>query len=99
VDYIAEELAAIDPGGAATHSANAERYTAEIRAMYELVAARLAGLPAEHTLLVTFHDAYGYFADRYGLTVLAFVVENADEQPSAGAIAGFVDAMELPEPR
>jgi zinc/manganese transport system substrate-binding protein/manganese/iron transport system substrate-binding protein len=57
------------------------------------IMAALSGLPAERKLLVTFHDAYGYFAERYGLTVLGFVVENADEEPSAGAIAGLVTDM------
>jgi zinc/manganese transport system substrate-binding protein/manganese/iron transport system substrate-binding protein len=94
VGRIADELALIDPDGAAGYTANAERYTSELRAMDETVADRLAELPPARKLLVTFHDAYGYFADRYGLTVLGFVVENADEEPSAGAIADLVDAME-----
>jgi zinc/manganese transport system substrate-binding protein/manganese/iron transport system substrate-binding protein len=94
VGRIAEELSVIDPGGASIYTANAERYASEVRAMDEAIAARLAQLPPQRKLLVTFHDAYGYFADRYGLTVLGFVVENADEEPSAGAIADLVDAME-----
>jgi zinc/manganese transport system substrate-binding protein/manganese/iron transport system substrate-binding protein len=94
VERIADELSAVDPDGASGYRANAERYASEVRAMDQAIAAGLMQLPAERKLLVTFHDAYGYYADRYGLTVLGFVVENADEEPSAGAIADLVDAME-----
>lgn len=93
VERIAEELSAMDRDSAAVYAANAATYAGEIRAMDEAIVARLAGLPAERKLLVTFHDAYGYFADRYGLTVLGFVVEGADDEPSAAAIAELVTNM------
>ncbi|MCA9822645.1 MAG: zinc ABC transporter substrate-binding protein, partial [Dehalococcoidia bacterium] len=50
----------------------------------------LAALAPAERILVTFHDAYGYFADQYGLTVLGFVVENADEEPSAARVATLI---------
>jgi ABC-type Zn uptake system ZnuABC Zn-binding protein ZnuA len=93
VERIADELAELDPGAADTFRANAAGYAGEIRQMDATIAATLAELPADRKLLVTFHDAYGYFADRYGLTVLGFVVENADEEPSAAAIAALVTDM------
>ncbi|MDZ7728759.1 MAG: metal ABC transporter substrate-binding protein [Dehalococcoidia bacterium] len=43
--------------------------------------------------LVTFHDAFGYFAARYDLELLGFIVESPEEQPSASAYAELVDAI------
>ncbi len=93
VGRIATELRTIDPDGAATYTANAATYTEALRTMDMEVAAKLAPLTPQQRLLVTFHDAYGYFAARYDLTILGFVVENPDEEPSASRIADLVDEI------
>ncbi len=93
VDRIATELSMIDPDGAAAYTANAATYTAAIRTMDAEVAAKLAQLSPQQRLLVTFHDAYGYFAARYDLTILGFVVENPDEEPSASRVADLVNEI------
>lgn len=64
---IATELGAADPANAATLSANAaaaDRAIAALDAELAEILAQLAGRP-----FVVFHDAYGYFADHYGLSV------------------------------
>jgi ABC-type Zn uptake system ZnuABC Zn-binding protein ZnuA len=91
VERIATALTEIDPDGAATYEQNAERYVVELRAMDESIAAQLSALDPQDKLLVTFHDAYGYFAERYRLTILGFVVENADEEPSAARVAALIE--------
>ena len=90
VTHIAGALSALHPGEAETFDANAAAYITQIRTMDESVAAQLAALAPAERILVTFHDAYGYFADQYGLTVLGFVVENADEEPSAARVATLI---------
>ena len=94
VDAIRAQLAQLDPAGAEGYRERAEAYTAELRALDAEVAATLADLPAERRYLVTFHDAYGYFAERYGLTILGFVVEGPEEEPAAGAIAELVERIQ-----
>lgn len=64
---IAAELAAADPENAATYTANAKAASASIAALDTQIAATLA--PVRGKPFVVFHDAYGYFADHYGLTV------------------------------
>lgn len=87
---IAETLAELRPSAAATFRENAERYARRLAEADAEVRARLASLPPERRYLVTFHDAYGYFALRYGLEILGFVVENPDEEPSAAHVADLV---------
>ncbi len=93
VERIRDALSAVDLEGEGAYGEQASGYIAELRALDAEIAALLADLPAERRFLVTFHDAYGYFADRYGLTVLGFIVEGPGEEPSAGAVAELVEAM------
>jgi ABC-type Zn uptake system ZnuABC Zn-binding protein ZnuA len=46
-------------------------------------------VPAPERKLVTSHDAFNYFAQRYGITVVGAVIpsQSTQAQPSAGAIA------------
>ena len=73
VNQIADGLAAADPGNAGVYRDNAAAYIAELEALDEYIAAALAGIPAAHRVLVTFHDAFGYFGTRYDIEVSAFV--------------------------
>ena len=94
VEAIRAQLARLDPESADGYRERAESFTAELRELDDEVAATLADLPEERRYLVTFHDAYGYFAARYGLTILGFVVEGPEEEPAAGAIATLVERIE-----
>ena len=93
VEAIRAQLARLDPESADGYRERAEAFTAELRELDGEVAATLAELPEERRYLVTFHDAYGYFAARYGLTILGFVVEGPEEEPAAGAIATLVERI------
>ena len=46
-----------------------------------------------HDTIVVSHEAYGYLAHRYGFQQHGVIGLSAEEQPSAGAIAGLVDEM------
>src|SRR5262249_19492556 len=50
-------------------------------------------IPTEHRVLVTNHEALGYFADRYGFMVTGTVIESfsTDASPSAQQIAALID--------
>ena len=91
VEEIRDELTRLDPDGADYYRERASEYIAELRELDGEIREQLAGLPEERRYLVTFHDAYGYFADRYGLTILGFVVEGPEEEPSASTITELVE--------
>ncbi|MCS7237824.1 MAG: zinc ABC transporter substrate-binding protein [Thermoguttaceae bacterium] len=69
VDFIAECLASVDPAHAASYRQRAQLYQAELRQLDEYARSRLRAIPEERRMLVTTHDAFGYFARRYGLSV------------------------------
>ena len=78
---IAARLAAADPENALTYAANAEAARAELARLDAELAARLA--PAAGRPLYVYHDAYGYFAEAYGLTIAGTLAAGDAADPGA----------------
>ena len=73
VEQISEGLKQVDPENAQVYSANTAQYTQELRDLDQEITKELSQVPPEHRHLITFHDAYGYLARRYGWEISAFV--------------------------
>ena len=73
VNQIADGLAAADPDSASQYQDNAAAYIEELEALDAYIAEELSHIPQEHRVIVTFHDAFGYFGTRYDMEVMAFV--------------------------
>ena len=93
VQAIRDELSGLLPDGAEEFAANAARYITEIEAVDAELQELLVDLPPEHRVLVTFHDAFGYFARRYDLEVFGFVIEGPEQEASAAELADLIEAM------
>jgi ABC-type Zn uptake system ZnuABC Zn-binding protein ZnuA len=92
---IRDALIRTDGAGAAVYRANAARYVARLRKLDAGVRACMARVPADQRLLVTSHDALGYYARRYGIRVVGAVIPalTTAAQPSAGDVAGLVETI------
>lgn len=88
---IADELAEHDPANAATYKTNAEAALARIAALDAQLAATLA--PVQDKPFVVFHDAYGYFAAHYGLTVAGSIALGDAAAPGAGRLQALRDEL------
>jgi len=93
VDRIGAALSAADPAGAATFAANATAYVARLDALDARVRAKIATIPPANRKLVTFHDAFPYYAREYGITIVGVAVEAPGQDPSATYTANFIAAM------
>jgi zinc/manganese transport system substrate-binding protein len=95
VSNISAALAQADPANAALYQANADAYTAELQALHEWVVAQVGALPPERRKLVTTHDTFAYFAQRYGFEILGTILPTSTEgaSPSAQTLAALVDAV------
>ena len=91
VENIASGLAAADPANAQAYEANAQAYVQRIQAMDEEIAARLA--PFAGSEIITFHEAFTYFADAYGLVVAGVIANEPGEEPSTRQIAQTCDLV------
>jgi manganese/zinc/iron transport system substrate-binding protein len=63
-------LVELDPGNTAVYTTNAESLRSELIELDAWVASRIAELPEDRRILVTAHDAFGYFGQRYGIRVV-----------------------------
>ena len=96
VENVARRLAEIDPACAADYQANAETYRGELQELDTWIAEQVAAIPAERRLLVTNHDSLGFFAARYGFTIVGSVFPTVSGQgaPSAQQVAALVKEIE-----
>ena len=69
VAVVRDELAALDPAGADGYRGRADAYLAELAALDAEVRETLNRVPKEKRVLVTSHDAFGYFGRAYGFEV------------------------------
>jgi ABC-type Zn uptake system ZnuABC Zn-binding protein ZnuA len=92
VGAIRDALIKADPGGAATYRRNAAAYTARLSRLDAGIARCVGRLPAASRRLVTSHDALGYYARRYGFTVVGAAIPSLSTraQPSAAATQRLV---------
>jgi zinc transport system substrate-binding protein len=81
VKAIANTLSEIDPEHRNRYGANAERETAQLKALDLELQARLA--PVRDTPFLVFHDGYQYLEHRYGLKAVGSLVVSPERPPGA----------------
>jgi ABC-type Zn uptake system ZnuABC Zn-binding protein ZnuA/ABC-type Mn2+/Zn2+ transport system permease subunit len=96
VREIAAQLTQADPAHGRIYRRNAERYLQRLRRLDAGIARCVASVPAADRKLVTDHDAFGYFARRYGIEVVGAVIpsQTTQAQPSAKDVSELVDLIE-----
>jgi ABC-type Zn uptake system ZnuABC Zn-binding protein ZnuA len=99
VENIRDGLIQFDPEGAEVYRANASAYITQLGELDAWINGQIAKIPPPRRLLVTNHEAFGYFAERYGFTVVGTVIESfsSDASPSAQQMAALVDQINLYE--
>ncbi|MCY3981262.1 MAG: metal ABC transporter substrate-binding protein [Alphaproteobacteria bacterium] len=90
VDNITAALARTDPANASTYYGNRATYVAEIEALDAEIREKIAGLPEDRRTVVTPHDAFGYYAEAYGLRFIAPQGLSTESEPSAGGVAALI---------
>ena len=78
VANVTKALVAADPSGASTYEANQRAYDTQLEALDGEIASELSGLT--NRKLVSNHDAFGYYVDRYGLEFVGSVIPSFDTQ-------------------
>ena len=88
VDNIAEALALAAPEKADAFRANAATYKAALAALDEKMKSSLA--PYAGTPIVTFHEAFPYFARDYKLDLVGVIAREPGTEPSARELADTI---------
>lgn len=95
VDVIVKALATADPAHAPTFEANGRAYQERLRQTDREVQALIDAIPPANRKMVTDHEAFGYFAARYGLTVVGTVIPGVTtaSEPSAASVAALIQTI------
>lgn len=92
-DFLAATLTGVDQDALAASSA---AYIGELTALDSEAASALDAIPAADRILVTNHEVFGYFAERYGFEVVGTIIPSGStlDGASAGALADLADLVE-----
>lgn len=82
-----------DPEHAALYAANLAAFDARVDALDAAMRAATATIPPEQRLLLTYHDAYAYFAEEYGWTVVGAIQPSSFAEPTAREVAALIDQI------
>lgn len=95
VENIRDGLMDVDPKGREVYAANADAYIEELKQLDMFIREQVETIPLERRLLVTNHEAMGYFAERYDFTVIGAVIPSlsSDAGTSAQEMAELVDLI------
>lgn len=95
VENIRDGLIQADPAGTEVYASNAETYLNQLRALDAWIAGQVQQVPETRRQLVTNHESFGYFADRYGFRVVGAVIPSVSTgaSPSAQELARLVDRL------
>lgn len=88
-EVVRDELIRLDGTHADVYRANAETYLRELEALHEETKRKIASIPESGRVLVTAHDAFGYFGAAYGIRVVGL------QGISTASEAGLKDVSQL----
>lgn len=90
VRNIADALCAADAEFCTIYRANAAAYDAKLAETEATVRAEIASIPSDKRVIITSHDAFGYFEHEYGLTFLAPEGISTEAEASAADVAALI---------
>lgn len=95
MENITATLTALDPQNAAAYQANAESYQTELESLHRELIDQFAEIPPARRVMVTDHDAFLYFAQAYGFTLVGAVIPSYSTlaEPSAQELVELEDAI------
>ncbi len=92
-EIVRDTMARRDPANAVSYGQNAAAYVARVDAFDVALRAASATLPPERRKLLTYHDAYAYFAEEYGWTVIGAIQVSDFEDPTPREVARIIDQV------
>lgn len=93
VANIRDALIKADPNGRAVYESNAAAYTAELDSLDDEVRSEIAKVPESARTVITSHDAFGYFAQSYGLRFLAPQGVSTEAEASAKDVGRLISQI------
>jgi manganese/zinc/iron transport system substrate-binding protein len=93
VEFVAASMGEIDPPNADMYLANATDYCQQLEELDAYAKESIASIPAEQRLLITAHDAFGYFARAYEIEVRSVQGLSTESEAAVQDINNLVDLI------
>jgi ABC-type Zn uptake system ZnuABC Zn-binding protein ZnuA len=95
VQNLKDALIESDPQGKDLYDKNAVEYTARLIELDSWIIEEVKKIPLDKRLLVTNHESFGYYADRYGFKIIGTIIPNfsSASSPSAKEVSGLIEKI------
>jgi manganese/iron transport system substrate-binding protein len=95
VQNIKGALIESDPQGKDLYNKNAQEYTTRLAELDTWIKEEVKIIPPDERLLVTNHESFGYYADRYGFKVIGTIIPNfsSASSPSAKEVSSLIEKI------
>ncbi|WP_142415931.1 metal ABC transporter solute-binding protein, Zn/Mn family [Bartonella massiliensis] len=90
VKNIAAAFCKIDSQSCTLYKKNAEIYIQKLKRAQDTLKTKIATLPKDKRIIITSHDAFGYFAKEYGFTILAPQSASTEAEATAADVAKLI---------
>lgn len=97
--YLAEQLSILDPDHATAYQDNLEQYIGELETLEAYIIDQVAMVPEGQRVVITAHDAFGYFGQAYGFTVMGVQGISTQSETSTAQmmmLATYIADNEIP---
>jgi zinc transport system substrate-binding protein len=91
VQNIADGLSAIDPAHSTQYKNNSEAFITRLQSLQTRMKEALSNV--SNTNIVTFHEAFPYFAKEFGLNIVAQIESEPGAEPGAGQVADYIKTI------
>ncbi|TAM57731.1 zinc ABC transporter substrate-binding protein [bacterium] len=91
VEKIAAAAALADPADARDYAEASQRYGRRLDQLDRWIRMQIATIPPDRRTMIVFHNAWYYYAKRYGIQLVGVVERNPGQEPSAYELANLVD--------
>ncbi len=92
-EIIRATLSDIDPDGAETYQTNYDAFVEIVEELDVAMVASFASIPEGNRVLLTYHDAYAYFAENYDFTVIGAIQPADFGEPSPQEVADLIEQV------
>jgi ABC-type Zn uptake system ZnuABC Zn-binding protein ZnuA len=92
-ELVHAELVRLDPANRAYYDTNLAALRPRLQELDKAIREAVQTVPPANRKLLTYHDSWAYFADRYGMTVIGAVQPSDFSEPSAREVARLIDQI------
>ena len=93
LEFVNAKLIEIDPDNSSIYETNKKKYSATLNELHQYVKQQADKVPKEQRVLITAHDAFGYFGNAYGFQVRGVQGINTVAEANSGEIGSLATFM------